>query len=46
MGGMLKGIRVAKSKSGDLYAQGQIEDMNGSVDLLCFADPTSGWPRS
>jgi DNA polymerase III subunit alpha len=38
-GGILKGIRVAKSKKGDLYAQGQLEDMNGSVDVLCFADP-------
>jgi DNA polymerase-3 subunit alpha len=38
VGGVLKGIRVAKSKRGDLYAQGQIEDMNGSVDILCFAD--------
>jgi DNA polymerase-3 subunit alpha len=38
IGGVLKGIRVAKSKRGDLYAQGQIEDMNGSVDMLCFAD--------
>ena len=36
---MLKGIRVAKSKKGDLYAQGQLEDMNGSVDILCFAEP-------
>jgi DNA polymerase-3 subunit alpha len=39
IGGMLKGIRVAKSKKGDLYAQGQLEDMNGSVDVLCFAEP-------
>jgi len=38
VGGILKGIRVAKSKKGDLYAQGQLEDMNGSVDILCFAD--------
>ena len=38
IGGILKGIRVAKSKKGDLYAQGQLEDMNGSVDMLCFAD--------
>ena len=38
-GGILKGIRVAKSKKGDLYAQGQLEDMNGSVDVLCFAEP-------
>ncbi|MDR3747988.1 MAG: DNA polymerase III subunit alpha [Acidobacteriota bacterium] len=36
--GILKNIRVAKSKKGDLYAQGQLEDMNGSVDVLCFAD--------
>jgi DNA polymerase-3 subunit alpha len=38
VGGILKNIRVAKSKKGDLYAQGQLEDMNGSVDVLCFAD--------
>jgi DNA polymerase-3 subunit alpha len=38
IGGILKNIRVAKSKKGDLYAQGQLEDMNGSVDILCFAD--------
>ena len=38
IGGVLKGVRVAKSKKGDLYAQGQLEDMNGSVDILCFAD--------
>jgi DNA polymerase-3 subunit alpha len=38
VGGVLKGIRVAKSKKGDLYATGQIEDMNGSIDILCFAE--------
>src|SRR5271169_3208859 len=38
IGGLLQNIRVAKSKKGDLYAQGQLEDMNGSVDVLCFAD--------
>ena len=38
VGGVLKGIRVAKSKKGDLYATGQLEDMNGSVDILCFAE--------
>ena len=38
IGGVLKGIRVAKSKKGDLYATGQLEDMNGSVDILCFAE--------
>ena len=38
IGGVLKNIRVAKSKKGDLYATGQLEDMNGSVDILCFAE--------
>jgi len=38
IGGILKNLRVAKSKKGDLYAQGQLEDMNGSIDVLCFAD--------
>ncbi len=38
VGGVLKGIRIAKSKKGDLYATGQLEDMNGSVDILCFAE--------
>ena len=38
VGGVLKNIRVAKSKKGDLYATGQLEDMNGSVDILCFAE--------
>jgi DNA polymerase III subunit alpha len=38
IGGMLTNIRVAKSKRGELYAQGQLDDMNGSVDILCFAD--------
>jgi DNA polymerase III subunit alpha len=38
IGGMLKNIRVSKSKKGDLYAQGQLEDMNGSVNVLCFAE--------
>jgi len=38
MGGVLRNLRVAKSRKGDLYAQGQLEDMNGSVDILCFAD--------
>jgi DNA polymerase-3 subunit alpha len=36
--GVLAGVRVAKSKRGDLYAQGSIEDMNGKVDFVCFAD--------
>lgn len=36
--GVLSGVRVAKSKRGDLYAQGAMEDMNGKVDFVCFAD--------
>ena len=36
--GVLTGVRVAKSKRGDLYAQGAMEDMNGKVDFVCFAD--------
>ncbi len=38
VGGILKAVRVTKSKKGDLYAQGRLEDMNGSVDILCFSD--------
>jgi DNA polymerase-3 subunit alpha len=36
--GVLTGVRVAKSKKGDLYAQGAMEDMNGKVDFVCFAE--------
>jgi DNA polymerase-3 subunit alpha len=38
VGGILKGVRTSKSKKGDLYAQGRLEDMTGSVDILCFSD--------
>src|SRR5664279_1511207 len=38
VGGILKAVRVSKSKKGDLYAQGRREDMNGSVDILCFSE--------
>ncbi|HEY4961729.1 MAG TPA: DNA polymerase III subunit alpha [Candidatus Limnocylindrales bacterium] len=38
IGGILKAVRVSKSKKGDLYAQGRLEDMNGSVDILCFSE--------
>jgi len=38
VGGILKAVRVSKSKKGDLYAQGQLEDLNGSVDVLCFSE--------
>ena len=38
LGGVLKNIRVMKSKKGELYAQGQLEDMNGSLDIVCFPE--------
>jgi DNA polymerase III subunit alpha len=38
VGGILKAVRVSKSKKGDLYAQGRLEDMIGSVDILCFSE--------
>jgi len=38
VGGILKAVRVTKSKKGDMYAQGLLEDMIGSVDILCFSD--------
>jgi DNA polymerase-3 subunit alpha len=38
VGGVLKNIRIAKSRKGDLYAQGQLEDMSGSVDIVCFPE--------
>jgi len=38
VGGILKGVRTSKSKKGDLYAQGRLEDMIGSVDILCFSE--------
>jgi DNA polymerase-3 subunit alpha len=36
--GILKGVRIQKSKKGDLYGQGRLEDMIGAVDVLCFSD--------
>jgi DNA polymerase-3 subunit alpha len=38
VGGILKAVRTSKSKKGDLYAQGRLEDMIGSVDILCFSE--------
>jgi DNA polymerase III subunit alpha len=38
VGGVLANIRVAKSKKGDLYAQGVLEDMLGTVDLIVFPE--------
>jgi len=36
--GILTGVRVGKSRKGDLYAQGSLEDLTGKIDLICFPE--------
>ena len=36
--GMITNLRVLKSKKGDFYAQGSLEDMSGSIDMLVFPE--------
>ncbi len=36
--GLLGNIRVVKSRKGDLYAQGTLEDMTGKVDVIIFPE--------
>jgi DNA polymerase III subunit alpha len=36
--GMIANLRVLKSKRGEFYAQGSLEDMAGSVDMLVFPE--------
>src|SRR5579885_725329 len=36
--GMITNVRVLKSKKGDFYAQGTLEDMSGSVDMIVFPE--------
>jgi DNA polymerase III subunit alpha len=36
--GMITNIRVLKSKKGDFYAQGTLEDMQGSVEMIVFPE--------
>jgi DNA polymerase III subunit alpha len=36
--GMICNVRVLKSKKGDFYAQGTLEDMSGSVDMIVFPE--------
>ena len=36
--GIITNLRVLKSKKGDFYAQGALEDMVGSVEMLVFPD--------
>lgn len=37
-GGLILGVRVLKSKKGELYAQATLEDMVGAVDVLVFPE--------
>ncbi|HZU41643.1 MAG TPA: OB-fold nucleic acid binding domain-containing protein, partial [Terriglobales bacterium] len=37
-GGVIVNVRVLKSKKGDFYAQGSLEDMAGSVEMLVFPE--------
>ena len=36
--GIITNLRVLKSKRGDFYAQGALEDMAGSVEMLVFPE--------
>jgi DNA polymerase-3 subunit alpha len=37
-GGVITNLRVLKSKKGDFYAQGSLEDLEGSIDVLVFPE--------
>jgi DNA polymerase-3 subunit alpha len=36
--GIITNVRVLKSKRGEFYAQGMLEDMSGSIDMLVFPE--------
>jgi DNA polymerase-3 subunit alpha len=36
--GIITNLRVLKSKRGDFYAQGSLEDMSGSIEMLVFPE--------
>jgi DNA polymerase-3 subunit alpha len=36
--GIITGLKVLKSKKGDFYAQGTLEDMEGSVEMIVFPE--------
>jgi len=36
--GIITNVRVLKSKKGDFYAQGALEDMQGSVEMIVFPE--------
>ena len=37
-GGIINNLRVQKSKRGEFWAQGSLEDLSGSIDLLIFPE--------
>jgi len=37
--GLLTNVRVQKSKKGELYAAGVLEDMTGSIEFVVFSEP-------
>ncbi len=37
-GGLIRNVRILRSKKGEMYAQGSLEDMHGSVELLVFPE--------
>jgi len=36
--GIISNVRVLKSKKGDFYAQANLEDMSGSIDMIVFPE--------
>jgi len=38
VGGILAGVKSAKSRKGEMYAQGGLEDMTGKVNILIFSE--------
>ena len=36
--GVMVGMRIAKSRKGDLYAQGSLEDLTGKIEIICFPE--------
>jgi DNA polymerase-3 subunit alpha len=36
--GIITNVRVLKSKKGDFYAQGNLEDMSGSIEMIVFPE--------
>jgi DNA polymerase-3 subunit alpha len=43
--GIISNVRVLKSKKGDFYAQANLEDMSGSIDMIVFPRPTNASGR-